>query len=349
MWRGDALEILSKIPPASVDACVTDPPYGLGLGNRKWDVFKPQVVAHQRRIKSHDGRRRGGASVEYDRSLEAARSYQTWTRQWAGEVLPRLKPGAFLVVCMSPRTAHRVVSGVEDAGFEIRDTVCWLHGQGMPKCPLRSGRSATLKPAYEPILLARAPLAESVPATVSEHGTGALEIDACRIGTAPDCLGRWPPNVALDEATAAELDKHAGERAAGGVPRRRLSRKRNVYGEDKRRQNLNPGQPASYGAPSRFFYVAKASPKERDNGGPNPHPTVKPRALMRWLVRLVTPPRGLVLDPFAGSGTTGIACVDEELGFIGIEREPEYAEIALARIAEASSQLKLFEYEEEYA
>jgi DNA modification methylase len=183
------------------------------------------------------------------------------------------------------------------------------------------GFGTALKPAHEPIVLARKPLTGTVAANVCEHGTGALNIDGCRVGAGGGTKrttnpkhegrvgmadftrgnfgvtdigrGRWPANIIFDEEAAAMLDEQTG------------------------------------GA-SRFFYCAKAGKKERGEG--NVHPTVKPVALMRYLLRLVTPPGGLVLDPFAGSGTTVLAAVDEGFDCIGIEKEPEYAKIAAARL-----------------
>lgn len=203
------------------------------------------------------------------------------------------------------------------------------------------GWGTALKPAYEPIVVARKPLVGTVAANVLEYGTGALNIDGCRIvGDVPSVPqpafnsptgtvygfkagegrngemssapgGRWPANVALDEDTAALLDEQTGT----------LTKPCDFGGDS--------------GGASRFFYVAKASTKERNAGleGRNAHPTVKPIEVMRWLVRMVTPPGGVVLDPFAGSGTTGIAAALEGFRFIGIESEPEYVAIARARLA----------------
>ena len=197
---------------------------------------------------------------------------------------------------------------IEDAGFEIRDQMQWLYGSGFPKSRNldgdRLGWGTALKPANEPICVARKPLSEpTVAKNVLAHGTGAINIDGCRIELATHQQGllgsvrRWPTNVVLDEQAAAILDEQ---------------RKCSV---------------------SRFYYVAKASHKERGEG--NHHPTVKPVALMRYLCRLVTPPGGLVLDTFMGSGTTGIAAIAEGFSFIGIEHDADYLAIAEARIAEA--------------
>jgi DNA modification methylase len=275
-------------------------------------------------------------------------------------------------------------------------------GCGKPRIP--SGLGTALKPSWEPIILARKPLIGTVASNVQQHGTGALNIDGCRIeATAEDVAlqrartggemgvratpgvydgghvrtpagnpsGRWPANVVLDQDSAAMLDEQSGADCGAFAPVRGTEPSKpaeNVYGEYGRHIGQFYGD---RGGASRFFYTAKASRSEREamegaegqqqairstydksvrdgnggdtgylrrNGGDtgylrrNHHPTVKPLDLMRWLVRLVTPPNGLILDPFCGSGTTGCAALAEGFRFIGIEREPEYAAIAEARL-----------------
>lgn len=401
---GDLFDVLPTLPAQSIDACVTDPPYGIGFMGKQWDTFKPGVESERivpNRAKDSDnpnlkGRTRGPASspsaVEYDRSLNGQREFQAWTERWASEVLRVLKPGAHIVVCGAPRSYHRMAAGLEDAGFEIRDCFAWLFGQGFPKSlNVGNGRGTALKPAYEPIVLARRPFFTSVQKNIEAFACGALNIDACRIGTddtrkpksggsgsfpheddwTPKAMivgsecGRWPANVLLDEEAAAMLDEQSGELTSGDahVLRRGGTTGRGMgYGSSAEGHAVNATYGDSGGA-SRFFYVAKPSREERDlgiydlsprqrddsrkpgdPGGDNPrnrgvhqranfHPTVKPIALMRWLVKLITPPGGTVLDPFTGSGTTGCACAFELRPFIGIEREPEYVEIATCRIA----------------
>lgn len=228
------------------------------------------------------------------------------------------------------------------------------------------GWGTALKPAWEPIILARKPLVGTVAANVLAHGTGAINVDACRIGDFQNMTpsgvdrrnaklhelgyrpgeyptgadektpntppGRWPANVALDEEAAAMLDGQTGDlgKSAGGFKEGSTGAfgKNGVYGEAKG-QARPPGFGDSGGA-SRFFYTAKASRTERGEG--NTHPTVKPLALMRWLAKLVTPPGGVILDPFAGSGTTLLAAQAEGFDAVGIEREAEYVEIARKRI-----------------
>jgi DNA modification methylase len=537
--RGDCLVVLPTLEADSVDACVTDPPYGLAFMGKEWD----------------------------DLTRHAYRA-QEWHERWAREVYRVLKPGAYLLAFGGTRTFHRLACGIEDAGFEIRDTLSWLFGQGFPKSlsPFRSimgalcqsheraqhavgispliplllpkarasialglaliqpegepalriqigeagdsgevltvisssayqmaattlnigsswlhnwggssdetstfitgmvsrmttdrrilkfcssvlTQSITIpaasrpdgckcdvaaviecssdgepsmtvtpmliargavtaklnalkplgtatKPGWEPIVMARKPLRGTVAANVQQFGTGAINVDGCRIaGLKPDVRmvpkatepqifktssgthngeltteGRWPANVCLDEVAAAMLDDQAGELVSGANPTRRGSDKfRGIYSAFQGQAECDAARGQDTGGASRFFYVAKPSREERDlgcdglpmhsggelcdrkdgsaglnnpragagrsSGGRNTHPTVKPLALMRWLVRLVTPPGGVVLDPFTGSGTTGMACAAENVRFIGIEREAEYIAIAERRIA----------------
>ena len=359
----------------SVDAIVTDPPYGLEFMGKGWDHGVPGVPF--------------------------------WT-----EALRVLKPGGHLLAFGGTRTHHRLMVAIEDAGFEIRDCLMWLFGSGFPKSHNLNGDwdgwGTALKPAYEPIILARKPLIGTVAANVTQYGTGALNIDGCRIegepwqahdatglasvkfftnGEAkvihkePHAQGRWPANVCLDEDAAALLDQMSGERKAGspksGLEPKAAAFSGNLYG-DAAANGQSFGGYGDTGGASRFFYVAKASRSERNAGldgmpeqrgpvmsdrcvncgrgrmdgrrdGPccanpqyeptpvrgnvaNHHPTVKPVALMRWLVRLVTPPGGVVLDPFLGSGTTLVAARLEGFDGIGIEQEAEYVEIAKRRI-----------------
>jgi DNA modification methylase len=331
--EGDCIELLSTLPEASVDAVVTDPPYGIGFQGHDWD--RPGVAGRYGRVTAHargPHRARAPASTvagEHGQSHAAHLRYQAWCAEWAGLCRRALKPGGHLVSFGAPRTAHHLACGVEAAGLELRDTLMWLFGQGFPKSLNLTGAwvgwGTGLKPAYEPILLARRPLESTTQENAEAHATGALHIDACRDGE-----GRWPPNVALS---------HSPRCGAHGCA---------------------PGCPiALLGPRARFFYCPKASRRERDAGCDaleprtidtfkigaaaerkaerepthNFHPTFKPLALMRWLVRLVCRPHALVLDPFCGSGTTGCAAVLEGHRFLGIERDPDYAAIATARIA----------------
>jgi transcriptional regulator with XRE-family HTH domain len=224
------------------------------------------------------------------------------------------------------------------------------------------GWGTALKPAWEPVILARKPLIGTVAANVAQYGTGGINVDGCRIGTdiittqggdkfpkiygkyatCPESThsGRWPANVCLDEEAAGMLDAQTGELTSGANPTRRGSAKfRTAYGDFVGQAECAPARGVDAGGASRFFYSAKASRKEREAGcETNGHPCVKPIFLMRWLCRLVTPKGGLILDPFTGSGTTGCAAVLEGFRFVGVEREPEYAAIAEKRIAHWAAQ-----------
>jgi site-specific DNA-methyltransferase (adenine-specific) len=360
---GDCREVMSGLADASIDAVITDPPYGLGFMGKAWDKGVPGVEFWQ-------------------------------------EMLRVAKPGAYLLAFGGTRTFHRMTCAIEDAGWEIRDTIMWLYGSGFPKSHnLGDGRGTALKPAHEPIIMARKPLAGTVAANVLAYGTGALNIDFCRVewsdGAAPEIgtpgwggpskkstavpgqegatverqppspLGRWPANVIHDgseEVLAAFPDAPGQQGDLKGHSRDRLSR--GIYG-DMRAARDAVARIETETSAARFFYCAKASRKDRDDGcedlrlreggmvsntsgqhitrrdggapGPvrNHHPTVKPTELMRYLCRLVTPPGGTILDPFCGSGSTGKAAVLEWCNFIGIDTEAEFVEIARRRIAAA--------------
>jgi hypothetical protein len=249
---------MAAMPESSVDAIVTDPPYGLGFMGKAWDTFDPATM--ERRVgrrdgsgppsDAHDGRAKGrarsafanpgGEAGAYDFSLRGNRAFQAWCEAWARESLRVLKPGGHLVAFGGTRTYHRLAAGVEDAGFEIRDQLQWLFGSGFPKSKdLGDGRGTALKPGHEPIVLARKPFRGSATANVAEHGTGGLNIDACKLTTVSDgpgttpptekgsgrtmeggelvrqsydgSAGRWPANVVFDEDAAAILDAQSGE------------------------------------------------------------------------------------------------------------------------------------------
>lgn len=317
-WRvleGDAPEVMRGLPAGSVDAVVTDPPYGIGFRGEAWDGRDIRARVRQRGERLSDGE-----------------AFQRFTTAWAQECLRLLKPGGHLAAFGAARMFHRLVAGVEDAGFDVRDELLWVHGQGVPKTRrLPGGRSAALKPAYEPIVLARKPLEGTLGANVATHGTGALNTEAAAVPdyTAPQgTVWRWPANLLLSHDTGCQAGA-CGEQC----PRALLDQQ-------------HDGQP-----PSRLFYCPKPSSAEREagcehlpatalrifgKGGTrarrNVHPTVKPLRLMRYVVRLVTPAGGLVLDPFTGSGTTGGAALYARRRFVGIEREPAYATIARARL-----------------
>lgn len=349
--HGDCVEVMRSMDEASVDAIVTDPPYDLLTTSRNGS----------RRINNPDtpaGRAaRGFMGKTWDGTGIAFRSV-TWA-----EALRVIRPGGYLLSFGGPRTFHRLTVAIEDAGFEVRDCLMWLYGSGFPKSlnlhGEREGWGTALKPAWEPIILARKPLMGTVAQNVEKYGTGALNIERTRIpasdnktfaervpdgrsnyrmgsanGSVPTDVGRWPANVLLDEEAAAMLDEQAGN-VPGQQGRAKddgSPQNNKIYGA-LRHGTLQPEPRGDRGGPSRFFYVAKASKKDRGEG--NSHPTVKPVALMRYLVKIVTPPGGLVLDPFAGSGTTGLAAEAEGFRSVLIEREAEYVQIIRSRLPEA--------------
>lgn len=344
--HGDCLDVLHTFEECSVDSIVTDPPYELGFMGKKWDA----------------------SGIAYN------------VEMWR-QCLRVLKPGGHLLAFGGTRTYHRMTVAIEDAGFEIRDSIHWLYGSGFPKSldvskaidkaagaerqvigskrlggnaaqstkdkggtyasntnsvgvapidvPVTApateaaqkwdGWGTALKPAHEPIVLARKPLVGTVAANVLEHGTGALNIDGTRVGdetvtintfdngakpwgnavgepyTSRQSAGRWPANVIIDDSISDDW--------------------------------------------ARYFYCAKTSKRERNAGlDSNNHPTVKPLELMRYLVRLAAPPEGTVLDPFAGSGTTLMAATLEGCDSIGIELTEEYLPIIESRVAWAEAQ-----------
>ena len=396
---GDCLEVMRTLPDCSVDAVVTDPPYGLSFMGKRWDYDVPGVEV------------------------------------WA-ECLRVLKPGGHLLAFAGTRTQHRMAVRIEDGGFEIRDMIAWVYGSGFPKsldvskaidkaagaerevvgtklglpgyslapdkgrnvgaghdgslgnpdaeCSITApatdaarkwhGWGTALKPAMEPITVARKPLIGTVAENVLRHGTGAINVDGCRVGTdggtrrdgkadAPNDAGwanmrghgiselnagRWPANLIHDGS-----DEVVGlfPQQNGVFGARREGGDKSIFsggGHQQAEKQRIVGGTKDSGSAARFFYCAKASGENRGNHTKgalplfgieeevwrNQHPTVKPTDLMQYLCRLVTPPGGVVLDPFMGSGSTGKAAILEGFRFVGIERDPEYHRIAEARISD---------------
>lgn len=330
MYSGDCLKVMKDMPNDSIDSIITDPPYGISFMKNEWDHGVPG-------------------------------------KKFWEEMLRVSKPGSNLFSFGGTKTFHRLMVSIEDAGWEIRDTLMWIYTSGLPKnmdvskaveaqrlfggssrkqqrmasmgfryddCDTKGttgkmrstiggttsnpassinnewyGWGTALKPAYEPIILARKPLIGTIAVNVLQHNTGGINIDACMILTAEEIernnsnnegrvKGRWPANIIQD-------------------------------GSDEIKELFQNDE-----IPSRFFYTTKATRHDRDVGvsGKNTHPTVKPTDLMRYICRMSTPKNGTILDPFAGSGSTGKAAILEGFNFIGIEKDEEFLEIAKARL-----------------
>jgi site-specific DNA-methyltransferase (adenine-specific) len=396
---GDCIEQMRTLDAESVDAVITDPPYGIGFMGKGWDNFggaqglTPEGRAEQQQKFTE----KYGRSPLYTMSARPAKmapseaaAFQEFSRAWAFEAYRVLKPGGYLLAFGGTRTYHRLAAGVEDAGFEIRDCLLWLYGSGFPKSLNLKGDwegwGTALKPAVEPIVMARKPLIGTVAENVQRYGTGAININATRVGTEerfnnPGGIsslngvyglrfgnvegntvnGRWPANVLLDEEAAALLDKQSGESVSQAAMMQ--------AGPESEGWGLHTRQPGvrghnDSGGASRFFYVAKAARAERNfgldgfstqvagtgalrDGGresqprANTHPTVKPVALMAYLIRMVARKGSVILDPFMGSGTTAVAAIQEGVAWIGCEREAEYVKIIEGRIAVAQAGLGL--------
>jgi site-specific DNA-methyltransferase (adenine-specific) len=430
--HGDCVDVLRTLPDYSVDAVVTDPPYNLTAGKRGGTgVASVNLDSPYGRARIGTGNGSGGfMGQHWDDYDSHIGGFQGWCEEWATECLRVLKPGGHLLAFGGSRTWHRLACAVEDAGFEIRDSIAWLYGSGFPKSldvskaidkhlgverrdlyadkpgvddnevygvglgvsvierrpatdePRRwQGFGTAMKPAFEPIVVARKPLSGTIAATVLAHGTGALNIDGCRIDTngeqlhastvpndmrgghygsghrpgepsaqrrytehggtnfaatpgprGGDPAGRWPANVVLDESQAAELDAQSGVLTSGKMQPTHTDANREVFGQNASGGYTTMETYGDTGGASRFFYVAKAASSERVRVNGVAHPTVKPLELMRWLVRLITPPGGTVLEPFAGSGTTVEACLLEGMRCIAIEREADYLPLIRQRI-----------------
>jgi site-specific DNA-methyltransferase (adenine-specific) len=432
---GDCLARLKELPAESIDAIVTDPPYGLEFMGKEWDTFKVEP----RKVAGTGGKQAPFAHHAVKLDAQRGTAFQKWCQDWAAECLRVLKPGGHLLAFGGSRTYHRLASAIEDAGFEIRDQIMWLYGQGFPKSldvskaidaktlyggsdtsrlkevnksrpgkgRIRSSTSndgimgsvrgpkitkdapataeaaqwqgwgTALKPAHEPIVLARKPLVGTVADNVLQYGTGGINIGACRIacdetltggggklwshyrdGTQDRASpkvnegnGRWPANVIHDgsgevvelfpQSKRRQRDVEGSEPSANDAEAAEYAERKGRAGEVSAMKRYTDQGSTNFAAlpgrrrepadtPARFFYCAKANKKDRGSG--NNHPTVKPTELMRYLLKLVTPPGGTVLDPFMGSGTTGKAAALEGLRFIGIEKERPYFEIAQRRV-----------------
>ena len=383
LYQGNMLDMSEVIEPCSIDSIVTDPPYELNFMGKGWD----------------------NAGISFQK--------ETWEKCY--EVL---KPGGYLLAFGGSRTFHRIACAIEDAGFEIRDTIMWLYGSGFPKSmnigkkiEKWKGWGTALKPSFEPIIVARKPFKGSLVDNVIQYGVGGLNIDECRVGTEErtykgcgksnvgfiggsfengskedikyTAQGRFPANTILT------YDDTDFDEVCGGFPigkkngsiTKKYKMNNQVYGEygycntweayndsgSASRYFMNCKYTGKDEEIKRYIYTPKASKKDRNEGldvfeekincdrnvecysadvpfnrsanpKKNTHPTVKPTELMQYLVRLVTPNNGIVLDPFNGSGSTGKAVMyenkerDKNYKYIGIELEPEYLNISKARL-----------------
>ena len=378
--NADCLDAMKRMPDNSIDAIVTDPPYGLDFMGKNWDHGVPGI--------------------------------EFWK-----EALRVAKPGSHLLAFGGTRTYHRLTCAIEDAGWECRECLGWIYSSGMPKsmdiskaidkkmgaqravraavgdhegtidfgmknrcpkcgkpffsanpctCPREdlipiteeakkwSGWGTCLKPAFEPIVLARKPVEGTITDNVLKWGCGGLNIDECRVesdkpvvihsprketiydsghkdlGTWMENRGRFPANL-IHDGSDEVLEVFPDKVKDGTWNRTKGARPFNNNGEPT--DYTSAGSDTSTGSAARFFYCAKASKKEK--GKENIHPTVKPIELMKYLVKLVSPKGALVLDPFMGSGSTGVAAIQIGRRFIGIEKEPEYFKIAESRLEKA--------------
>lgn len=463
LLQGDCREVLKTLPDNSVDAIVTDPPYGLEFMGKDWDapwkskdVRQPNDEGFTKTDNAYGRSKvRYAMGSSYGGGNEAMIGFQEWFTEVAVEAYRVLKPGGHILSFGGSRTYHRMACAIEDAGFEVRDQMMWVYGSGFPKSHnigndidkrmghpprgraipvasthLPSGKYAedggeklegnkvepfvakseeakpwqgwgtALKPAHEPICVARKPLDGTVANNVLKWGVGGLNIDGCRVETNPAvddprlggngtwksdkmaanvygkyegkivgsfAKGRFPANL-IHDGSQQVLDLFP-ESNGGAAPKKANTIKTLFQGGwngIEREERIDFGS----GSAARFFYCPKASKSDRDEGceelptqekpahmrtadgtgetsmtdgfqptqRKNTHPTVKPTELMRYLVRLVTPPNGLVLDPFNGSGSTGKACMLEGFRYIGIEMNPDYIKIAEARISNALKQ-----------
>ncbi len=308
-----------------VDSVVTDPPYGIHFMGKDWDKFKGTKVTKSQVVTNL------GAGMRMTTHKENM-DFQKWCNEWAILCLELLKPGGYILAFSSSRTYHHLACGIESAGFEVRDQLMWLYGSGFPKSMnIGKGWGTALKPAHEPVVMARKPVEGTVANNVLKHGTGGINIDDCRIdlseGDDPRLGGKgtWKTDKMANNVYGDYEGKESGSSELGRFPA-------NV---------MHDGLEQEW---ARFFYCPKVSKDERNRGlNKNNHPTVKPIELMKYLCRLVTPKGGIVLDPFMGSGSTGMAAKDEGFDFVGIEREEEYFGIAEARINASSPLFDFFE------
>jgi len=366
---GDCLQVLRSMSDCSVDSIVTDPPYGLSFMGKKWDYDVPsvEVWAECLRVLKPGGhllafagtRTQHRMAVRIEDAGFEIRDMIAWVY---GSGFPKSLDVSKAIdkAAGAERTevvgkSRRHGGGVVGNGssYEVSPEVPMLYAPATDSARQWQGWGTALKPALEPITVARKPLVGTVAENVLAHGTGALNIDGCRVpgayetrdratdggssmfglgaggGAFVPTEGRWPANLIHDgsEEVLAGFPQAKGQQGAttGTEP---SSKTANAFGEFSGRAPSEPR--GDTGSAARFFYCAKASKSDRGDG--NTHPTVKPTDLMRYLCRLVTPPGGTVLDPFMGSGSTGKAARQEGFSFVGIERDANYFVLANQRI-----------------
>ena len=375
LLNGDCIEQMQKLKDEGkqIDSVVTDPPYHLTsivqrYGKDGSAPAKDRDGLYQRQARGFMGKEWDGGDI----------AFRTDTWELAYDLL---KPGGYLLAFSASRNYHSMAVAIEDAGFEIRDQIMWIYGSGFPKSlNVGDGWGTALKPAHEPIVMARKPLEGTNKQNIEKYGTGAINIDGCRVEgevkrpdsdpimnggkygqnenakrkttnrkprdgdnvwtdensgmkqesnhfADADPRGRYPANVMHD---GSDVVQEIFPQTSKSVSTKRTRKTVGMFGMP------NDATPEydDEGTAARYFYCPKTSKTER--GSDNTHPTVKPQELMKYLCRLVTPKGGVVLDPFMGSGSTGMAAKDEGFDFIGIEKEQEYFEIAEARIKVSS-------------
>jgi len=404
LLKGNCLELLAEMPDNSVDSIVTDPPYELGFMGKSWDnsgiAYNVELWSKALRVLKPGGHLLAfGGSRTYHRLASAVedagfeiRDQIMWiyasgfpkSLNIAKSIENKITTGSAAKNGFHKLEGERTGEGrigmydtVEEQGFRKvnpNQLGAFNLDPTTPEAQQWQGWGTALKPAHEPIVVARKPLIGTVATNVLTYGTGALNIDGSRVGTI-DALGRWPANVIHD---GSEEVLEGFPNSKSGKPGVRLSDGFNsgVYGTGMGiKSGQDNGEYGDSGSAARFFYCAKASKSERNagldieqfplknyteankmggagdtmlTGSGNPrdsrkqnfHPTVKPIALMRYLVKLVTPPNGTVLDPFLGSGTTAVAAILEGFNWMGCEMTEDYWPIIEARVAWAEAQPK---------
>ena len=421
IYAGNNLNILPELASNSVDAIVCDPPYELGFMGKSWDnsgiAYSVELWRECLRVLKPGGHLLAfGGTRTWHRLAVAIEDAGFEIRDniaWLyGSGFPKSLNVAKTIEAKLTTNSGNKTAFKKLAGEQVERGNWGINSSGMvqnyrpsnydetagatrlgkleattDEAKQWDGWGTALKPAHEPIVVARKPLIGTVAENVLQHGVGGINIDASRIGTetisvhnAPkgsfaggepergsdtesyrEHQGRWPANIILDETTAKLLDEQSGIRPAGQYPSKRGQSVNTSFASGQETIGGARSMGDSGGA-SRFFYVAKANKRDRNEGlnelpiqrpdlrtstgmgtfeekGVQPqrnfHPTVKPTALMQYLIRLVTPENGVVLDPFAGSGSTGKAAILEGKRFIGIELTPEYLPIIEGRLKHA--------------